>query len=199
MLAGAAAPLFSAVFTVEDFQRNLEFISLSAWIFSGALTALAWAGLTGMWLGFFVGLADALWKGTSNKRWRLLFGALGGFLHSAFLMSFSLMGLLEPVNVPRVYVPLQILYGAVRGMTLTLVIPRVGTTLPISLQVRRALLASGLSALLLVMYAYPTYLDNTPAYLLRWLPTEILAILGLSLGFSSARPLKERGAKSVAL
>ena len=170
-----------------DFVASQDLISLPAWMLAGGLTQLIFGGLMGMASGFGVGLADALWRGWLQSRWRLVMGGLAGLVQSAYLIAFALMELFHPVAGPMVYVPVYIFYGVLVGLVTTFAIPRLGTRSPVRRQFVRALGAGAASALVTIPYVFLIYVDEATASLLSRLLYAFLLPFGIGLALSARR------------
>jgi DNA-binding SARP family transcriptional activator len=128
-----------AILNPEGFRRNLELAPLPLTLIASALLGLFWGGLLGGAMGFMTGLADALWQGKDNRRWRIGFAGLAGLVHSFFLVLMSLSGGFQPVAGASIYIPVYILYGLYIGGALSMVVPRLGSITPLKSQLLRSL------------------------------------------------------------
>jgi DNA-binding SARP family transcriptional activator len=183
-LWGSASPFFTALMYPERFQREVKVVPIPAWVVSGVVAGIVWGVLQGAAMGFMVGLADALWWGTPHRRWRLVFGGLGGLVHSGLLISFFLAGLLPTSVTPAVYIPANILYGCLIGSALSLAIPPLGAYLSARRRWLPAIWASGISALITIPYVYTAYADGAA------LPFRLAsaALFPLGLAFMLSNP-----------
>jgi class 3 adenylate cyclase len=107
-------------------EANRQFISVSAWILSGAIVGLLWGGLQGVASGFTVQAADVFWPSKYSGAWRFVAGGLAGMVFSALMILFASAGLISPAAGPQVYVPVFLVYGFLQGGALSWVIPRLG-------------------------------------------------------------------------
>jgi DNA-binding SARP family transcriptional activator len=128
-----------AILNPEWFRQNLEMASLPLTLIASALLGLFWGGLLGGALGFMTGLADALWHGKTNRKWRIVCAGLAGLVHSFFLILISLSGGFQPVAEAPIYIPVYILYGLYIGGALSLDVPRLGSTAYLKSQLLKSL------------------------------------------------------------
>jgi hypothetical protein len=169
----------------EVFATAQDFITIPGWVISAAVTGLVVGALQGAALGLAVGIADAMWHGPRRPTWRLAAGALAGLVQPAFLIPFSLAGLLEPVAGPQVYVPVNILYGLVLGALVSLGMPRLGERPPWRAHLMRPLLSAGVLAAATVPYVLLIYRELAGASMLSRL--LFAGILAIGVGMSQCR------------
>ncbi len=123
MFVGGFQILLAAVITPAGVRETLEFMPLAMWVLSAALLGLLWGGLQGLATGLGLGVADSVVRSRNQSRWRLAAGAAAGLVHTFFLIMLSATGGLTPVAPAAVYGPVDVLYGLLVGMMLTLVVP----------------------------------------------------------------------------
>jgi DNA-binding SARP family transcriptional activator len=186
-LCGSASPFFIALSSPEMFQKNLNFVSLPAWMVSGAVTGIIWGSLQGAPEGFMVGLADALWRGKPHCRWRLVFGGLAGLVNSILLIIFMATGLFGSSAMPAVYILASILDGCLIGSASSLAVPPLRAYLSARRRWLQAIGASGIIALITVPFIYTVYPEGAGAALPFRLAWAALFPLGLAFMLSNSR------------
>ncbi len=174
----------------DDFREALQFITVPAWMISGAVVLLIIGGLQGIASGFAVGLADALWRGASRNTWRNIFGSFSGLVHSAYLIVFSITGLLSPLAGPQVHIPVNIVYGLILGLALAYVVPTLGEPSSFRRQFFRSLRAAVAFSLVTIVYVFVIYLEEAGVSLF----SRVLFGMMLPMGFGLA--LTERFSRS---
>jgi hypothetical protein len=185
-LFAMGTPLYYALAFPEEFDEIAEnIVTLPAWMLSSALMGIVVGGILGMASGFAVGLADALWKGGSRGRWRLLVGSLAGLVHSAYLILFSLIGAFLPSASSSVFIPADIVYGLVQGLIAALVIPPLGTFASFRQQFLRAVSAGLASVLVTIPYVYVVYVGEASSSMFSRLLSAFLLMFGLGIALSS--------------
>ncbi|MGH2627840.1 MAG: BTAD domain-containing putative transcriptional regulator [Anaerolineales bacterium] len=184
---GASLPLLTLAASRDVFEQAMaEYVTLPAWMISGAVAGLVWQGFQGLASCLAVGAADALSSGKAPGARRTLCGALAGLVHSGFLIVFSATGLLDPKAGPAVYVPVSLAYGLIVGALLTLLIPPLGQLRPMSRQLKRGAvcwLGISLAGLVVTLLLYPA------AYVRRSLTDSLFGFVmsfGLSLAYGRA-------------
>ena len=189
VVLGASLPLLTLAASREVFQDAMaEYLTLPAWMISGAVAGLVWQGAQGLASCMAVGAADALGSERTAGVTRTVCGALAGLVHSGFLIVFSATGLLVPLAGPSVYVPVFLAYGLIVGGLLTLLIPRLGQLRPMVRQLKRAAvcwLGISMAGLLVTLMLYPA------AYVRRSLTDSLFGFVmsfGLSLAYGRAGP-----------
>jgi len=141
--------------------------------------------LQGAALGFGVGLADSLWHGPGRRPWRLVMGALAGLIQPAYLIPFSLAGLLAPQAGPEVYVPVNILYGLVLGAVVSLGLPWLGERPPWRSHIGKPLLSAVALVAVTVPYVLLVYRDLAGVSMLSRILFAF--VLSIGLGMSQCR------------
>ena len=185
MLHGAGTPAYMALGRPEIFATAQDFVTIPGWMISAAVTGMVVGALQGAALGFGVGLADSLWHGPGRRPWRLVMGALAGLIQPAYLIPFSLAGLLAPQAGPEVYVPVNILYGLVLGAVVSPGLPRLGERPPWRSHIGKPLLSAVALVAVTVPYVLLVYRDLAGVSMLsRILFAFVLAI---GLGMSQCR------------
>jgi DNA-binding SARP family transcriptional activator len=185
-LFAMGTPLYYALAFPEEFGEIAEnLVTLPAWMLSSALMGVVIGGILGMASGFSVGLADALWKGGSRGRWRLLVGSLAGLVHSAYLILFSLIGAFLPSASSSVFIPADIVYGLVQGLIAALVIPPIGSFASFRQQLLRSLSAGLASVLVTVPYVYVVYVGEASSSMFSRLLSAFVLVFGLGMALSS--------------
>jgi DNA-binding SARP family transcriptional activator len=149
-----------AILNPEWFRQNLELASLPLTLIASALLGLFWGGLLGGALGFMTGLADALWQGKTNRRWRMGFACLAGLIHSFFLVLMSLSGGFQPVAEASIYIPVYILYGLYIGGALSLVVPRLGSAAYLKSQLQKSFWALLIISIVIFPVIYIVYQEE---------------------------------------
>jgi DNA-binding SARP family transcriptional activator len=182
---GAGTPAYMALGRPEVFATAQDFITIPGWVISAAVTGLVVGALQGTALGAAVGIADAMGHGPKRPVWRLAAGALAGLVQPAFLIPFSLAGLLEPVAGPQVYVPVNILYGLILGALIAMGMPRLGDRPPWRAHLVRPLLSAAVLAAATVPYVLLIYRELAGASMLSRL--LFAAILAIGVGMSQCR------------
>ncbi len=182
---GAGTPAYMALGRPEIFATAQDFITIPGWVISAAVTGLVVGALQGAALGVSVGIADAMGHGPKRPVWRLAAGALAGLVQPAFLIPFSLAGLLEPVAGPQVYVPVNILYGLILGALVSLGMPRLGERPPWRAHLARPLLSAAAVAAATVPYVFLVYVDQAGISMLSRL--LFAGILAVGVGMSQCR------------
>lgn len=184
---GASLPLLTFAASREVFEQAMaEYVTLPAWMISGAVAGLVWQGAQGLASCMAVGAADALGPGKGGGANRILCGSLAGLVHSGFLIAFSAAGLLDPNAAPAVYVPVFLVYGLIVGGLLSLLIPPLGQRRPMSRQIRRGAacwIGISLTGLVVTLLLYPA------AYVRRSLTDSLFGFVmsfGLSLAYARA-------------
>ena len=177
----------AAIMTPEDFRQNLELTSLPMWIFSNVLLGLLWGGLLGGGVGFSTALADAMWKGKAQGRWRWIFGSFAGLIHSFFLILLSLFEGFKPVADASIFVPVYLLYGMLTGGALSLVVPKPGAVSSPRVQLMRSMKASGLIALIALPAVYLVYREGMASAIVLHLLVALFFPLGLALALIGVR------------
>ncbi|MCJ7568640.1 MAG: hypothetical protein MUO58_13975 [Anaerolineales bacterium] len=186
----ANAQLIPGAITEPDvFRVALNVMDLPTWILTNALIGMIWGGLFGVAVAFIVGLADDWWRGASRLKWRVLFGAIAGLIHSFFLISLSAIGSLKPLASASIYVPIYLLYGFAIGAALSFVVPTIGTLLPS----RDAILRSVGAALFLAILAVPTIciVYQGKAFPSIFVDLIFALLFPVGLSFFLNRPLKD--------
>lgn len=151
----------AAILNPEGFRQNLELASLPLTLIASALLGLFWGGFLGGAMGFMTGLADALWQGKTNHKWRMICAGLAGLVHSFFLIILSLSGGFQPVADASIYIPVYILYGFYIGGALSLVVPRLGSAAPLKSQLLKSLWAFLLITIVTFPVIYSVYREKT--------------------------------------
>lgn len=182
---GAGTPAYMALGRPEIFATAQGFITIPGWVISAAVTGLVVGALQGAALGVAVGIADAMGHGPRRPAGRMAAGALAGLVQPAFLIPFSLAGLLEPVAGPQVYVPVNILYGLILGALVSLGMPRLGDRPPWRAHLIRPLLSAAVLAVATVPYVLLIYRELAGASMLSRL--LFAAILAVGVGMSQCR------------
>ncbi len=193
---GASLPLLTLAASRDVYEQAMaEYVTLPAWMISGAVAGLVWQGAQGLASCMAVGAADALSSDKTARVTRTACGALAGLVHSGFLIAFSATGLLNPNAPPTMYIPVFLAYGLIVGALLTLPIPRLGQLRPMGRQVRRGVvcwLGISLVGLLVTLLLYPV------AYVRRSLTDSLFGFVmsfGLALAYGragSSGPAEER-------
>lgn len=193
-LHGAASPFFIALTFPSHFREWQQFTPVPAWSLSGAAAMMVLGAAQGTASGLAVGMADAVWRGKSRGRWRLLFGGLAGLAYSLNFLLLSLTGLLEPHSGPGVYIPAYTLYGVLLGAALSFVIPRLGTGSPVWKQIMRSVWATVVTAPATILYVILVYREAASGVLLPRIVLVLLLALGLGLALSRGRgtPIKRQ-------
>ena len=179
---GSLLPLLAVLVRPEVFERNLEVISIAAWVVSGALAGLVWGGLQGVVSGGVVSLVDVVWASRSPSFWRFVIAGGGGLVFSFFFIIFSSAGLFSPPSPPAVYAPVFLLYGFLQGGALSWVIPRLGQRYPQGLLTLKCLQASITIGLVALPMIYLVYHE----FLLTRLPIDWLYALLMPAGLALA-------------
>lgn len=186
---GASLPLLTLAASRQVYEEAMaEYLTLPAWMISGAVAGLVWQGAQGLASCMAVGAADALSSDKNMRVTRTVCGALAGLVHSTFLIVFSATGLLSPSAGPALYTPVFLAYGMIVGALLTLPIPRIGQLRPMSRQLRRGVvcwLGISLAGLLVTLMLYPA------AYARRSLTDSLFGFVmsfGLALAYGRAGP-----------
>jgi hypothetical protein len=186
-LAGSGSPFYVALARPAAFRETLEFVSVPAWMLSGAIAALFVGGLQGLATSFLVGLADALWGSETRNGRRLIFGVLSGIAYSLYLNGFALTGLLSPEVEPGTYIPVNFLFSLLLGMLLSFLVPRLGASSSFQRQLARSLLIGCVICLMSVPYAYVVYHEIAFVSLLPRLVPGLMLPLGFGLGLSGRK------------
>jgi class 3 adenylate cyclase len=188
---GSSIPLLAFLIYPSDFQRNTEFMSVAAWILSGALAGLVWGALQGFASGAALGLGDVLWSARLSPVGRFSIAGIAGLVFSVLMIVFTSAGLFSPTAGPGVYVPVFIIYGFIQGGALSWVIPRLGVQPPgrqLALNALKATLLIGLAALPAIYLVYQeTTLGRLP---IDWL-YALLMPAGIALAQRSPRAGEE--------
>jgi DNA-binding SARP family transcriptional activator len=175
---GFTIPLFVAIFEPQRFQAGLDIWSIPAWSLAGGFTMLFIGGVQGLFTGFTVGLADAIFGEGGNSFWRVLFGGVSGLDYAAYLIIFSLTGLLEPSTQPSIYIPVHILYGILIGALISFVIPELGKSFSKGQRIKRMISVGIPIVLLTIPQVFVVYHE----YYLSKLPDSIVRALLLPIG-----------------
>lgn len=190
---GCLLPVFVYWANPAAFKENLLFISLVAWVLSGAIAGLVIGSLLGAAISFAVSLADALFRGKRQKRWRFALAGSAGLAYSIYLVTFSLAGLLMPEVIFWVYFLVYILYGFLFGMAISLVFPPLGKRRPASQQLLRALS----TAAVMVTIALPAiFLVYPQTWAFRYAQEAcflVIFTLGMSLAVNRSRAEFDQG------
>jgi DNA-binding SARP family transcriptional activator len=179
-------PFYRRLLDVELYNTGLERFPLPGWILTSFLSGLFIGFIQGASSGFALGLADSLWRGKSKIK-RLLLGAVSGLYYAFMWIIFSLTLLMEPTVEPELYIPIYILFGFYFGVGLSLVAPRLGTTVHRSDQIRRIFLAILFSVPGSMALIYLTYLDRIRPFWLSFLMEIIAITLGFGLSFTNSK------------
>jgi hypothetical protein len=192
-------PLFYFLVLPDEFREaSGDLVSLPTWMFINFLSGLVVGGLLGSASGFAVGLADALWKGASRRRWRLLVGSLAGLVHAGYLIVFCLIGAWFPSASASVYIPVYIVYGLLQGLIATFVIPPLGTLASPRQQLVRSVLAGGASVLVTIPCVYLLYEIEAPHNLYTRLILAFALPFGIGMALSSrSRRVVQRSDRSI--
>lgn len=177
----------SAIMTPDAFKQNLELTSLPMWIFSNALLGLLWGGLLGGGVGFTTALADSMWRGRAQGRWRWILGDFAGLIHSFFLILLSLFEGFKPTAYASIFVPVYLLYGMLTGGALSQVIPMPGAASSTQSQLIRSIKASGLIALIALPAVYLVYREEMTSAIVLHLLVALFFPLGLALAMIGVR------------
>ncbi len=186
---GSSIPLLAFLIYPSDFQRNTEFLSVAAWILSGALAGLVWGALQGFASGAALGLGDVLWSARLSTAGRFAIAGVGGLVFSVLMIVFTSAGLFSPTAGPGVYVPVFIVYGFIQGGALSWVIPRLDARPPGRLLALNALKASLLIGLAALPAIYLVYQETT----LGRLPIDWLYALLMPAGIALAQRSRQAG------
>ena len=181
-LFGLSTPLFVWLAAPDDFDAAQQLQQVPAWMLGSAIMGFVVGGLLGAAEGLSVGVADALWRGTSRTRRRLLFGGLAGLVHALYLVVFALAGAFQPAVPPGAYVPVYGLYGLLVGAIASFAIPRLGDSAPFRPQLARSVAAALAGAAVTVPCVYLVYQGEAGASLLSRLVNAFLLVLGMGLG-----------------
>jgi DNA-binding SARP family transcriptional activator len=191
-LIGLTAPYQVAIAFPDKYIENLEFMTLTAWMFSGAVGFMLIGIIQGLASGFSLGLADALWRSKTQSKWRVIFGALSGLAHSIILTIFSLMQLANPQAEPLIYIPVNILYGMVFGAAISFVIPPMGTYSTLKEQLNRAAVTGLMALIATIPYVFLVYTDDAGVTLLSRGLFVIALPLALSLVYKKDKPIESK-------
>jgi len=178
---GAGTPGYMALARPEVFATAQDFVTIPGWMISAAVTGLVVGALQGAALGLGVGLADAMWQGPKRRIWRRVAGALAGLVQPAYLIPFSLAGLLKPVAGPGVYVPVNILYGLILGALISLGLPRLGERPPWRSHIGKPLLSAAALAVATVPYVLLVYVDQAGISMLSRLLFAVILAFGVGM------------------
>lgn len=180
---GAAIPLFTYLARKDFFQEALELFTLPAWILSGAVAMLIVGIVFGTTLGLSVGVVELLSLHHRSSSARLMAGGLGGLAYSAYLIGFSLLGLLSPEVDPGLYIPVYLLYGFALGTACSTVVPSLGKRLGKARFIRNALVASLILAAITVPYTFLIYQGEASATLFSRMVLVLVLPWGVGLAF----------------
>ncbi len=192
MLHGAGTPAYMALGRPDIFATAQDFVTIPGWMISAAVTGMVIGALQGAALGFGVGLADAMWQGPRRGPWRAVLGALAGLIQPAYLIPFSLAGLLDPRAGPGLYVPVNILYGLILGALISLGMPRLGERPSWRSHLGRALLSALGAVVVTVPYVILLYRELAGASMLSRILFAFLLAVGI--GMSQCRWRRARSA-----
>jgi DNA-binding SARP family transcriptional activator len=171
----------------EEFREATEFVPLPVWIFTNTLLGLVWGGLQGASTGLATGLADALWRGKSWNRMRILLASLAGLIHAIFILFTASTSDVWASEGPSVYVPVYIIYGLIVGAVFSLVVPRLNTSALLRQQLFQSLRASLILMLFGIISVSITYGGNLGDRAFRLdLVMFIVTALIFPLGFALA-------------
>jgi class 3 adenylate cyclase len=180
-ILGCFIPLLALWIYPEDFEQNRRFVSIAAWVLSGAFVGGFWGGIQGFFSGLITGLVDVLWSGKSSAARRFFIAGIAGLVFSLLFILFALSGLLKPTAGPQIYVPVFLVYGYLQGCGLSWVIPRLGERFQRSVLLRKYLKTTLYIGAIAPLFVYLVYHDQTLARLpIDWL-YAVLMPAGLSL------------------
>ncbi len=177
---GCFLPAFTVLADPVEFNKNLEFISLPAWVLSGAIIGGLWGSVQGAAITAAVYIADALFMGKHRNIWRFVLGGFAGLVYSIILILFSVSGLLTPFVDVGVFVPVFLVYGLFLGMTLSNIIPPIGFSIEIRRQLTHALQTIIVLALIAIPVISIVYKDIRGPRILQELFFVTLFTLGLA-------------------
>lgn len=161
-LNGLAAPFYIALSYPLDFQETLKFITIPAWMISGALGLLFIGSMQGLASGLAVGLADALWKAGSP---RYLIGALAGIIYGLLLILFTSVDTIKPPTNSAFYNTIYLIYSIMLGAAIAFAIPRLQTRPGLKHRLTRALIAAVLAVGITSIEVFMVYLQEAPKLL----------------------------------
>jgi DNA-binding SARP family transcriptional activator len=184
---GATSPMYTRIFIPEEYLEILEFMSMPAWILSGALGFLFIGGLQGLASGFLIGCVDGIWNERAKMLWRFIFGAISGLASSLVLISFTSAGIADAVAEQEVYIPTFVIYGLFFGAALSIVIPPFGTRITRREQLGRILKGSFVAILATIPYVFIVHMDRAGEALLNRIMLAILLSFGMGITFITKR------------
>jgi hypothetical protein len=179
-------PVYYSLAYPEEFgETSGDLVSLPMWMIINGISGLVVGGLLGMASGSAVGIADALRRGPSRVRWRLMMGSLAGSVYAGYLITFCLIGAFSPSASAGMFIPVYVLYGFLQGLVLTFVIPPLGSPSPPRQQLIRSAVVGVASALLTVPCVLLLYDIQDPFELTTRMIQAFLLPLGMGLALSS--------------
>ncbi len=182
---GLAAPFFIAIYYPKEYQETLELVTVPTWMIIGALGLLVIGALQGFASGLAVGFADAVWKGSFRKYFRLLFGGLSGLALCIYLVLFTEIGAINPITDPSVYIPTYIVYGLFMGTIITIVVPPLGEPRNLRNQLEKALIAAFAAGLVTIPYVNLVYGTEAINFYLSRILLAVLLQFGIAVFLSS--------------
>ena len=182
---GLAAPFFIAISYPKEYQETLQLVTVPTWMIIGALGLLVIGALQGFSSGLAVGFADAVWKGSYRRYFRLLLGGISGLALSIYLVLFTKIGAITPITDPSVYIPTYIVYGLLTGTIITIVIPQLGEPRSLRNQLEKALIAAFAAGLVTIPYANLVYGTEATNFYLSRILLAVLLQFGIAVFLSS--------------